>query len=290
MKRRFLPPPATKPLWAIQLGFACLCLAAMVGCQGFSTSKSNQTSPGMLSLSGSTLNFGSVTAGKNKTLSVTLSNTGGASVTVSSLSISSKYFSLSGTTLPLSISAGQAATANLEFSPNAAGAFSATVSIGSDASDSSESLSLTGTGVASGTLLIGPTTEAFGSVTVGSQSNQTITLTNETGATVNISQAAVSGSGFKLSGITTPLVLPASQSATFTATFAPQSAGSASGSVTITSDAPNSPLSLPLSGTGVTPGALGSNPTSLDFGSVTDGSKQVPPRPSRIPAAPHLPF
>jgi hypothetical protein len=83
--------------------------------------------------------------------------------------------------------------------------------------------------------------------------------------------SSVSGSGFKLSGITTPLALNASQSTTFTATFAPQTTGSLSGTVTITSDASNPTLSLPLSGTGLAMGALGANPASLNFGSVTVG-------------------
>jgi Protein of unknown function (DUF1573)/Cep192 domain 4 len=276
MTRRFLPTPATKLLWTSGLGLVLLCLAAMMGCQGFSSAKSSNQQPlGILALSGSTLDFGSVTSGQSKTMTLTASNTGTASVTVSSASISTKYFSLNAPTLPVSIGAGQSTQVSVVFSPDAAGAFSATVTIASTASDSSATLSLAGTGVANSQLAVSPTTENFGSVTIGSQSNQTITLTNNTGATVNISQASVSGTGFKLSGITTPLALNASQSTTFTATFAPLTAGSASGSVTITSDAPNPSLSLPLSGTGVTQGAVGANPTSLDFGTVTVGNKQA---------------
>jgi hypothetical protein len=250
-------------------------LTFLVGCQGFSTGKSSsQQASGILSLSGASLDFGSVTAGTSKKLTLTASNTGTASITVSSVSISSKYFALSGTSLPIAIFAGQSSPISVVFTPNAAGAFSATVSISSNASDSSTTLSLAGTGVSSGQLAVNPASESFGSVTVGSQSNQTVTLTNNSGSTVNITQAAVSGSAFKLSGITTPLALNASQSTTFTATFAPQAAGSLSGTVTITSDAPNPTLSLPLSGTGVAMGALGANPTNLTFGSVTVGSKQ----------------
>ena len=248
----------------------------LVGCQGFSSGKttSQQLPSGTLSLSGTTLEFGSVTAGTSKTITVTASNTGTASITVSSASISSQYFSLSAPTLPITIVAGQSSPISVVFSPNAAGTFSGTASITSDAPDSPATISLTGTGVVTGQLGLSQASENFGNLTVGTQSNQTVTLTNNTASTVNITQASVSGTGFKLSGITTPLALNASQSATFTVTFAPLTAGTASGTVTFTSDAPNPTLSMPLSGTGVAAGTIGANPTSLNFGSVTVGSNQ----------------
>src|ERR1019366_2240786 len=72
--------------------------------------------------------------------------------------------------------------------------------------------------------------------------------------------------------ITTPVTLTAGQSTNFSVAFTPASAGSVSGNVTITSNAPT--LNIPLSGTGIAPGTLGSNPTSLSFGNVTVGSNQ----------------
>src|ERR1700733_4295083 len=202
-----------------------LCLATMVGCQGFSTGKSEsqtqQTQSGTLSLNGASLDFGTVTAGTTKTVTLTASNTGTASVTVSSASFSTQYFSLSAPSLPTAILAGQSTPLTVVFSPNAPGGFNATVSITSNASNSSATVSLTGTGVASGLLADSPTSEAFGSVTVGTKSNETISLSNNTGSAVNISQAAVSGTGFTLSGIATPLALSAGQSTTFTVSFAP---------------------------------------------------------------------
>jgi len=260
------------------VGLLLLGLATLVGCQGFSSSKpanQQQQSAGTLLLGSSSLDFGSVTAGTSKTLTVTASNGGSASVTISSASVSSQYFSLSGPSLPVTIAVGQNATLSFVFTPNAAGPFSASVSIASDASNSPSTLSLSGTGVSNDQLTLNPASQSFGSVTVGSQSNQTVTLTNNTGSNVNVSQVSVSGTGFKLSGISPPLTLSASQNTTFTVTFAPQSTGAATGSVTITSDAPNPTLSMTLSGTGVAVGALSSNPTSLSFGSVQVGSNQA---------------
>jgi hypothetical protein len=255
-------------------------LAFLVACQGFSSGKAAvqqaQSQSGTLSLNNASLDFGSVTAGTSKTLTITASNTGTASVTVSSASISSQYFSLTAPTLPIAILVGQSSPITLTFTPNAAGAFSATVSITSNASNSSATFSLTGTGVASagGQLAPSQANESFGSVTVGSNQSLSETVTNTGGSSVAISQVGISGTGFSLSGITAPLTLTAGQSATFNVTFSPQSAASASGNVTITSNAPNPTLTIPLSGTGVAPGALGANPASLAFGSVAVGSKQ----------------
>ncbi len=276
MSRRVPKVCAAKSSFVV-VGLLLAAMTIMVGCQGFSSSKpaGQQALVGGLVLSSSSVDFGSVVAGTSKTVTVTASNTSAASVSVSSVSISSKYFTLSAPSLPAAIAPGGSITVSLIFTPNAAGAFSATVSITSNASNGSSTLSLSGTGTANGQLVINPSSQSFGTVTIGSQSSQVVTLTNNTTSTVNISQASVSGSGFQLSGITTPLALNAGQNTTFTVTFAPQSAGSATGSVTITSDAPNPSLTITLSGMGATPGVLGANPTSLDFGTVKVGGNQA---------------
>ncbi len=254
-------------------------LASLIACQGFSSSKSattQQVQSGTLSLSSASLDFGSVTAGTSKTVTVTASNTGTASITVSSASISSQYFSLSAPTLPIAILVGQSVPITLVFAPNAAGSFSATVSVNSNAANNPATFSLTGTGVAaSGQLALSSASENFGSVTVGSNQSLSETVTNAGASSVTISQVGISGTGFTLTGIAAPITLAAGQSASFSVTFTPQTAGSVTGNVTITSNASNPTLTIPLTGTAVTPGSLGSNPSSLSFGNVTVGSKQT---------------
>ncbi|MGC1450281.1 MAG: choice-of-anchor D domain-containing protein [Candidatus Sulfotelmatobacter sp.] len=255
-------------------------LTFLVGCQGVSAAgSSSQQQSSTLSLLSASLDFGSVAAGSSKTLTVSATNSGAASLTVSSASISTKYYSLISPSLPITVAAGQNITISIKFAPNAAGAFNATLAVTSVASNTVASstatnLTLSGTGTGPGQLILNPATEDFGSVTVGAKQSQTVTLTNTGGSSVNISQASVSGAGFQISGISTPLTLNASQSTTFTVAFAPQASGSASGTVTMTSDASTPAPTVALSGTGVALGALGSNPTSLSFGSVTVGSKQ----------------
>jgi len=68
---------------------------------------------------------------------------------------------------------------------------------------------------------------------------------------VSISQVNVSGTGFSASGLTPPLTLAAGQSVTFSVIFDPTTSGSLTGSVSVVSNAANSPAAIALSGTGV---------------------------------------
>jgi hypothetical protein len=94
------------------------------------------------------------------------------------------------------------------------------------------------------------TSLSFGSVTVSTSSTQSVTLTNAGNSNVNISNVSISGAGFNVSGVSTGLILTPGQTATLSVTFAPAATGSVTGSVTVTSNA--SPLTIALSGTGVT--------------------------------------
>ncbi len=102
------------------------------------------------------------------------------------------------------------------------------------------------------TLSANPTSISFGNVTVGSSSTQKVTLTNTGTSNISISNASLTGTGFSLSGPKFPVPLSANQSASFNVTFAPKSTGSVTGSLTFTSNASNSPLTIPLSATGAT--------------------------------------
>ena len=254
-----------------------LSLTFLVGCQGVSaaggTSGKQQTNN--LSFGSSSLDFGIVAVGTSKTTTLIATNSGTAPITINSAAISTKYFAFSAPSLPLTIVPGQSAPVKVKFTPNAPGPFNATATVSSNAGNTATTIALSGRGADDGQLSLNTTSEAFGSVTVGAKQSRTVTLTNPGVSSVNISQASVSGTGFQLSGIATPLTLTASQSTTFTVAFAPQATGSASGAVTLTSDALNPVLTMGLSGTGIGPGALGSNPTSLSFGSVQVGSQQT---------------
>jgi hypothetical protein len=101
------------------------------------------------------------------------------------------------------------------------------------------------------TVSISATSLAFGSVTVNSPSTQSVILTSIGTGSVTISAAAVTGTGFTVSGVTFPVTLASGQTATLEVQFDPTTAGAAAGQLTITSNSStNSTAVITLSGTG----------------------------------------
>jgi len=227
---------------------------------------------GSLSANPGSANFGNVTTGRNQTLPMTVTNTGGVVITLSSAAASGSGFSVTGPSLPITLNAGQGTTFNAIFTPSTAGAASGALTINSNANNPTLSVPLAGMGLAQGQLGSNPPSFSFGNIQVAASKSLTGSLTNSGGSSLTISAATASGTGFSLSGLTLPLTLNAGQSASFTVLFSPNTSGAASGSVSITSDGANPDLSLALSGTGVTQGTLAANPTSLALGSIQVGN------------------
>ena len=249
-----------------------------------SISSNAPNSPDTVTLSGSgvagtagltanptSLSFGSINAGASSSKSVTITNSGNVSLTISGVTVSAKDFATSGVTTPLTLAAGQSATLNVSFSPTASENVTGNITV-STSQGTSAVIAVSGSGLQPA-LTVTPASESFGSVVVGSSGTQTIQLTNSGTGTLSVTQVSASGTGFSLGTLTLPISLAAGQSSSFSVQFLPQSAGAATGSVTVASNAPNSPATVPLSGTGVaaTP-ALTANPTSLAFGSINAGS------------------
>ena len=252
--------------------------------------KGQSTSPGQLTVSPSSLTFGMVAVGSSSSKTATLSNVGASDLVVNQVSASDSNFKVSGISVPLTLSPGQSTPVVVTFSPTSSGADSASVSIIASVSTSgggrkggkghgsvtlsaststTTTVAVSGTGVTSGQLAATPASIDFGKVQI-STTPQVVsgTLTNSGGTDVNLNPATITGAGFGLSGLSSPVTLTPGQSVSFSASFAPQTSGAASGNIAITSDAANSSFNIPLAGTGVTPGSVVSNPSSLGFGTV----------------------
>ncbi len=226
----------------------------------------------VLALSPASLSFGSVNIGTTATQSLSLSNSGSAALTITQASVSGTGFSISGLSTPVTLNAGQSTSLTVSFDPAAAGSCSGLISIASNSTGSASAVALSGTGV-SLVLNVTPSSVSFGSVATGTSNTQTITLSNAGVVSLTISQALVSGSGMSMTGMTTPLTIAAGKTASFNVVFDPAASGAVAGSVTLVSNATDSPLSIALSGTGtVSTQLLSASPASLSFGNVTDGS------------------
>ena len=224
-----------------------------------------------MSLSPTSVNFGNVNTGSSATQNVQLSNTGNSSVTVSQIAASGTGISMSGAAAPLTLAPAQSVTLAVKFAPTTSGAATGSLTVTNNQGVNALA-AVTGTGVQAG-LSLTPSSASFGSVVSGNTNSQTIQVKNSGTSSLTISQATVTGTGFSLSGLAIPLTLAAGQSGNFNVQFAPKAAGSVSGSVSILSNAPNSPATVALSGTGVTASStISVNPGSLSFGSVNNGS------------------
>jgi Abnormal spindle-like microcephaly-assoc'd, ASPM-SPD-2-Hydin len=122
------------------------------------------------------------------------------------------------------------------------------------------------------TLAASPSKLSFGSVQKSKSSNLSETLTNAGDSAVTISEVNVTGGSFSVGRLTLPTTLSPQQSVTFTLTFTPSTAGAISGGLVAVSTANNSPLSIPLTGTGTVQGQPSISPASLTFGDLVVGT------------------
>ena len=243
-------------------------------------------STGTLTPSPSVISFSNVPVGTSQAQSLTLSNSGGPKVTITGTTVLGTGFTLSDLSYPVTLSGGQSVKCTVTFTPQAAGGNSGSVSIAlstqtsngkgnNNTSWSSTILTVpvSGTAVTSGQLAPQPSSLSFGSIQVGSNRSQWETLTNIGGSNVTISQVTDAGTGFSVSGLSLPITLTPNQSVTFSTTFAPQAASTASGTITVSSNASNPTLMVPETGTGTAQGQFVVSPTSANFGNVTVGAR-----------------
>ena len=224
--------------------------------------------PQQLTCTPTMLRFASIMIGQSETLPVTLTNTGSTSVTLSAVNSGLAQFVVSGLNLPMSLGAGKSVTFNVAFTPTTMGWLGEAITTTSSVSAKSFCTGASGTGVTSQYLTPSPASLGFGSVAVGTSATLPITVTNSGTYFIELSQEQTVGAGFTVSGLNLPVFLAPKQSLTFNVVFAPQSVGSISGDVNLTSTG----LAIPLTGTGTSTGQLTMTPTALSYGNVDVGT------------------
>jgi hypothetical protein len=245
---------------------------AYTGDTNFSTSNSlaitqtvNQAAVG---LSTSSLNFAAVGVGTTSpSKPVTVTNTGTLALNITSISTTGDYGQTSSCGATINIGAN--CTINVVFSPSATGTRTGTLSILDNGSGSPQTVSLTGNGVVPVVNLSTPSL-SFSAQRLGTTSgSQILTLSNTGGAALSISSLVASGD-FSQTNTCNGFVV-AGTNCTISVIFTPTSAGTRTGSLTITDNAAGSPQTVNLSGTGTTP-AVSLSTSGLIFGNQFPGT------------------
>lgn len=199
------------------------------------------------------LQWGNVRVGTSSSETLALTNCGNAPLTINSAQSSSPLFAVPGGSngCQQAVVPGASCTIGLTFSPTSVGDDSATLTIDSNASVSSSSITMTGVGAAP-QISVQAASITFDPQFVGQTSPQQFLSISNTGGvplTINLSQTTISaGFAYTQSGCDQPI-----GSCSMLLTFTPQAAGTLNGTLNIASDDPNNPIvSVALSGTGYT--------------------------------------
>ena len=205
--------------------------------------------------------------------SVTLTNTGSAPLTISSIAKSGDFAQSNGCPIsPSKLAVNDYCMITVTFGPTTRGNLTGSVTITDDAAGSPHIVSLSGKGVIPTAVQLSAATLDFGNQLVGSTSAaQTVTVTNSGDLDLTIS-SIVAGGDF--SRTTTcpisPSTLAGGANCTMTITFAPTATGVRDSTLTITHNAAGSPHSVTLKGTG-TDFALGTQPDGSTSATVNAG-------------------
>ena len=211
------------------------------------------------------LSFGSVVTGTTSAAqTVTVANPTGSAAAVSSIAATGDFSQTN--TCGSSIAANGSCTVSVKFAPTATGARTGTLTV--NAGGVTNTVSLTGTGTAPGPVLnAAPASLSFAGTDVGSSSAaQAVTVTNSGTSAASVSGVTATGDFSQTNNCSS---VAAGSACTVNVTFKPTASGTRTGTLTVTSNANNSPATVSLTGSGIgatTNLALGA--TMTDSGST----------------------
>jgi hypothetical protein len=205
---------------------------------------------------------------------VSITNTGTGPLHISSVTTSGDFSNTA--SCPATINPGptNACVFTVTFTPTIAGPRTGTLTVTSDAVGSPHSVALSGTGIAlAPAVSLTPPSLTFASRTIGTTSTvQVITMANTGNGPLAIT--SITGSGDYAFTSSCGTALAALASCTINVTFTPLAAGPRPGSLVIVDNAPGSPRTVPLSGSGAAgvSAVPGVSPSLLDFEAQPVGS------------------
>jgi hypothetical protein len=222
----------------------------------------------VLTLTPGVLNYGTIVGSPAAAQTVTVSNTGGLPLDLPPATLSGNDagdYAFS-SNCPSTLAAGDSCTIEVTFLPAAAGLRPAALQQSDGLTgDQYEIVSLNGIGLRPGSVAFSPVTMNFGAVVEGTNSSAaTFTATNSGGLTVNLQPASITGD-YAIGNNTCGATLAPNAVCTLAVTFTPTASGGRTGMLALPSDASNSPATVSLSGSGVTPATVTLGPSTLSF-------------------------
>jgi uncharacterized protein (TIGR03437 family) len=206
-----------------------------------------------IDVSPTSLDFGSVPAGQERVLQLTVRNVGGLSLTVSAITSSNPAFTILSPSIPFTLASGVQQAVQVRFLAPSLGSQSGALSISSnDPSRPVVTVPVQGTGAtaAGPSLSVAPSIE-FGSVNVGLSRDLPLTIRNNGNSTLTVNSITSSNAQFTVVSATTFNVAPNSE-VDVTVRFSPTAVGLQSGALTIRSNDANSTATVAVSGVGQT--------------------------------------
>jgi len=208
-----------------------------------------------VNLSASALTFaGQLVGTTSVSQPVTLSNTGTAALTITSITTTTDFGETDN--CMGSVAASGSCTINVTFSPTATGPLTGMLTITDNSNGvagSTQTVSLSGTGTAPGVSLSSASLTFPAQISGTTSAAQTVTLTNTGSASLTFTAIGITGPfAIATSGTTCSTSNPVTAGLTCTVavSFAPTAVGSASGNLSFTDNASGSPQTVGLTGTG----------------------------------------
>lgn len=226
-----------------------------------------------MTLSPTTLNFaGQQVQTSSSAQTVTVTNTGGSSLTVGVIAVAGDF--LENDNCTGAIAPNASCQISVTFTPSATGTRNGTLTVTANIAGGQQSVSLTGMGTTQSAIVVLPNVVAFGGQQINTVSAaQQVTVSNTSGSSVALTSESVTAP-FAIQVNSCSSSLATNTGCTLAIVFQPTQTGPASGLLTVVSG--QGTETIGLNGSGENPATDTLAPLSLSFPSTLENSASAP--------------
>jgi len=235
--------------------------------------------PPVAQVSTTYLGFGTIPVGDTKSLSLTVTNIGGGTLTITPVITgystpppSAYSYTVTDNTCGAGLTFGNSCTLEVQFSPTFVGTHDDLLTLQTNGT-TNPAIGLGGVASAGGVVVSGGPLQ-FGTVPYGSSAVLLLTITNYglSGAVTVSAMSSPSYSVLTTAQNTCQAGVTSGHSCTLPVHFTPDSVGAHNGILSLTPSSGGAAIPVPVAGIG---SGLGGSPSVLQFGNVTSGSSEV---------------